>query len=497
MEMTADGRPPAADELPSGWAWAMLGEVCEVNPRMSWPESFVDETPVSFVPMAAVDDVTGAIVAAEPRPISEVWRGYKRFAEGDVIFARITPCMENGKAAIATGLVNGIGLGSTEFHVLRPKEPVSATWVYHYVRQQAFRNEAAREMTGTAGQLRVPKSFVEEALIPLPPLGEQRRIVAKIEALFAQSRRGREALEAVPGLLARFRQAVLAAAFRGELTGRDPNAEPASVLLERTRAERHRKWEESLRAQGKDPSRRKYKEPALPDMSDLPQLPEGWVWATAGMLAADEPYSFTDGPFGSNLKTADYVSAGVRVIRLQNLGVTKFRDQDKAFVSEEKFEALRKHEARAGDVVIAALADPVGRACLVPEGLGSALVKADCIRLRVHPELALGKYVMFALNTPDHFKRAEALAHGVGRLRANLNNIKSFVVPLAPLGEQRCIVARIEALFAQADILEAQVEACRRRLEQVDQAVLARAFRSELVPQDPNDEPTSVLLERV
>jgi type I restriction enzyme, S subunit len=122
--------------------------------------------------------------------------------------------------------------------------------------------------------------FLEESPIPLAPLAEQRRIIARIEALFQESRRAREALDRVSALITRFRQSVLTAAFRGDLTERDPDDEPASALLARILAERRRRWEEDLRAQGKGPERHKYDEPALFDVSDLPRLPEGWVWAS-------------------------------------------------------------------------------------------------------------------------------------------------------------------------------------------------------------------------
>ena len=148
---------------------------------------------VSFVPMAAVDERTGAIAVWEERPLAEVSKGFTSFEDGDVLFAKITPCMENGKAALARGLTNGIGRGSTEFHVLRPGARVLGEYIYHFVRQSRFRDEAKRNFTGTAGQQRVPKPFMENALVPLPPLDEQRRIVgilnraAKIERLQARA----------------------------------------------------------------------------------------------------------------------------------------------------------------------------------------------------------------------------------------------------------------------------------------------------------------------
>lgn len=176
----------------SAYEQVPLGEVCAVNPRTR-RSGHSNDMLVSFVPMAAVDERLGAITMHEDRPVADVSKGYTSFQDGDVLFAKITPCMENGKAALARNLTNGMGSGSTEFYVLRPSKRVLGEYVYHFVRQSWFREEARRSFTGTAGQQRVPKSFIENALMPLPPLDEQRRIVdilnraAKIERLRTQA----------------------------------------------------------------------------------------------------------------------------------------------------------------------------------------------------------------------------------------------------------------------------------------------------------------------
>ena len=142
--------------------------------------------------MAAVDERFGMIAAREDRRLGDVSKGFTVFEDGDVLFAKITPCMENGKAALARNLTNGIGRGSTEFYVLRPGSKVLGEYVYHFVRQPQFREKAKRHFTGTAGQQRVPKSFMEDVPMPLPTLDEQRRIVgilnraARIENLCAR-----------------------------------------------------------------------------------------------------------------------------------------------------------------------------------------------------------------------------------------------------------------------------------------------------------------------
>ena len=155
---------------------AVLRAICEINPRKA--HGLDPESECSFIPMDHVDGYFGIITKMSVRRIAEVEKGYTYFQDGDVLFAKITPCMENGKCAIAEKLVNGIGFGSTEFHVIRAKESVVPEWVYYYLRQETTRKEAERSMTGSAGQRRVPSKFLREEIIPLPPLPEQKRIAA-------------------------------------------------------------------------------------------------------------------------------------------------------------------------------------------------------------------------------------------------------------------------------------------------------------------------------
>jgi len=170
---------------PEGWEIGAISDFSEVNPRR--PKTLAalpDGHQVTFVPMAAVDRLSGTIMAGESRRFSEVRKGFTYFAEGDVIFAKITPCMQNGKAAVATGLHNELGFGSTEFHVLRPKEArVLPEWLWYFVRQIGFRREAQANFRGSAGQQRVPASFIEGHDIPVPPLAEQHRIIARVKAM--------------------------------------------------------------------------------------------------------------------------------------------------------------------------------------------------------------------------------------------------------------------------------------------------------------------------
>src|SRR4030042_430614 len=159
------------------WPYRAICESCDVNPKQNGAERLAPSTTVSFVPMSAVDESFGEIIGAEIRRLENIGSGYTPFCDNDVLFAKITPCMENGKAAIARHLENGIGYGSTEFHVLRPKKNVMPEWVFAFVRQPAFREKAKANFTGTAGQQRVPADFLKQTLIPAPPLSEQEGIV--------------------------------------------------------------------------------------------------------------------------------------------------------------------------------------------------------------------------------------------------------------------------------------------------------------------------------
>ena len=172
-----------------------LGEVCDINPKIQVTDDHVE---VSFVPMQNVSE-DGIIYLSETRLYGEVKKGFTSFHNGDVLFAKITPCMENGKGGIVKNLKNGLGFGSTEFHVLRPhSDIVLSDWLYYLTSWPVFRKECEKNMTGSAGQKRVPKSFLEEYKLFLPPLETQRHIAAvldKVSALIALRRQQLDKLD--------------------------------------------------------------------------------------------------------------------------------------------------------------------------------------------------------------------------------------------------------------------------------------------------------------
>jgi type I restriction enzyme S subunit len=278
--------------------------------------------------------------------------------------------------------------------------------------------------------------------------------------------------------------------------------ETGEQLLERILKQRREQWQQQKLAEfaekGKTPPKGwqdKYPETVQPDTSELPALPVGWVWATIDQFTM-QTKDITDGPFGSNLKTEHYTKSGPRVIRLQNIGDGEFLD-DKAHISEEHFASLSKHAIECDDILVAMMGELLPRACLVPSGVAPAIVKADCARIRVNTEIFPPKLLSYYLNSNPIRNRTKSAVKGIGRPRINLGYIRSIVVPLPSVIEQKAITDKIEA---ELDLIDRQIEAAALGLKQSEaqhKNILKLAFSGQLVPQDSSDEPASILLERI
>ena len=478
--------------LPKGWVWTRVGDIYDIVGGGT-PSTDIEEYWNGDIAWISSADIYG-LKDIRPR---------KRITKA-AIENSATNLVPEGSLIVVTR----VGLGkvaltelplcfSQDSQALISASPsIHPDYSLYYLAQavQVFKYQSRG--TTIAG---VTKKQLSELPFPLPPLPEQQRIVAAIEQQFSRLDAGVAALRKAQAKLKRYRAAVLKAAVEGKLTeewrAEHSTTEPASKLLKRILAERRAKWEADLRAKGKDPAKVKYVEPAKPNVESLPELPEGWCWATVEQLAAAEPNSLIDGPFGSNLKTEHYRNEGGRVIRLQNIGDGEFKDE-KAYIALEHLETLRKHRVFVGDLVIAALGENPPRSCIIPELVGPAIVKADCIRFKVSANI-LNTFVNIALNAEPTRRRTTSQLHGIGRPRLNLTEIRSIVIPLPPFAEQEQIIAEVERRLSIVSQLEATVEANLKRAERLRQSILKEAFAGRLVPQDPNDEPASVLLERI
>lgn len=185
-------------------------------------------------------------------------------------------------------------------------------------------------------------------------------------------------------------------------------------------------------------------------VQEAPTLRYGWQTKRLADIAPDAN-ALADGPFGSKLKTEHYALEGARVIRLQNIGIGDFLDRNKAFISLEHFATLTRHDARPGDVVVAALGDgarPAGRACIVPEGIGPAIVKADCFRVRLPAEVVAPEFLSAFLNSPQALATASDQMRGATRSRFTLEMLRNLRTPISPIREQHRIAERLKEQMA-------------------------------------------------
>jgi type I restriction enzyme S subunit len=444
--------------LPRGWAIASLDEIAEINPRHS--RDIEDSLPVTFVRMPALSETGTNFQFTEERELGKVRKAFTHFAEGDVLFAKITPCMENGKAAVASHLLNGLGCGTTELHVLRPRDGISSKYIYHFIHRDTFREEGARNFTGTAGQLRVPVDFMREAQMPLAPSNEQRRIVAKLEKLLSRVDAVDLRLQTIPRILKRFRQSALESACSGRLTAN---------------------WREETRTENEG-------DEAIEQRHDGSALPHTWRWDSLESVCdkiVDCPHS-----------TPKWASSGKLCIRTTNFRPGFLDLSEVRYVSEATFnERIERLNPKADDVVYSREGGILGVACVIPAGVELCLGQRMML-FRLNEQFE-SRLLMHWLNSPVILRRVRELTGGSASPHLNVRDIKEFPTPIPPLAEQKEIVRRVEALFKTADALEARYRKAKAHVDKLTQSILAKAFRGELVPQDPNDEPAAALLDRL
>lgn len=477
-------------ELPRGWTIASLQDVALINPKH--PPETTPDTMISFVPMQAVSESGWKFLRTEERRYSDVRKGYTHFAEDDVLLAKITPCFENGKAAIARELRNGLGCGTTELHVLRPLGGIRPEYLYHYLHQESFRHSAVHNMTGTAGQLRVPLSHIEQVRLPLPPLPEQRRIVAKLEELLSKVDACQKRLDRIPLILKRFRQSVLAAACSGKLTEewRRTHRELSSAksLLATEAGERGKKRKRAGRLWGAGVV------PVLTE-EEREDIPPRWVWAKVRQLGKNPEDTVQVGPM--SMASRDFSEAGVPVLNVGCVQWGRFDESKLDHMPHEKARQFDRYRIQKDDILFTR-SGTIGRCAIASKKQDGYLMTFHLLRVRPSANKCLPQYLQFVFQGARHIRRqTEGAAIGSTRAGFNTNLLAGIDVPLPPLIEQEEIVRSAGALFELADQIESRHNAAKESVDQLTQSILARAFRGELMPQDPNDESATKLLERI
>ena len=478
-------------DIPTSWKWLKIGEAASIvgggTPKTSDPANFEGgETP--WITPADLSRYNDKFIARGARNITD--RGLSHSSArllptNTVLFSSRAPI---GYVAIASQPVT-TNQGFKSF--VLPKE-VDSSFVYYYLLR-------AKEMIQSLGGGTTFKevSGATAATIPLvlAPLPEQRRIVSEIEKQFTRLDASVESLKRAQVNLKRYRASVLKSACAGSLVPTEAELarvegreyESASALLERILAERRARWE------SQDKRRGKYKEPSAPDASDLPALPEGWAWATVEQVLVRSEY-------GTSMK-CDYEADGPPVVRIPNIVAGDIDLRDMKYATQplplDSETALRK-----GDVLMCRTNGSialVGRTAVLAMDLGSYHSFASyLLRFRLTDTEMLPQWLhIYSTSQLGRAFIERNAASSAGQNNVSLTLVHRMPLPLPPLAEQCRIVAEVERRLSVIQQAEATVTASLARADRLRQSILEQAFSGQLVPQDPDDEPASALLERI
>lgn len=491
-------------DLPEGWDTCIINELIAVDGIFidgDWVES-KDQDPSGDVRLIQLADIGDGFYRNKSNRFLTKEKAIQlncTFLKPiDVLVARMPDPL--GRACIFPG-DNKTCVTVVDVCILRSgSQGINQSWLMYTLNSQIVRSIIFSLQSGSTRK-RISRSNLAKIRLPLPPLNEQKRIVAKIEELNDRSQTAQKALETIPQLCDRFRQSVLAAAFRGDLTAdwreKNPDVEPASVLLERIKNERRQKWEEEelkkFNASGKIPKddkwKEKYKESDSVDNLTLSELPDTWRWVLVQQFA-DVGTGAT--PLRGETKfyengTIPWITSGA----LNNL----FIDNAEEFITTLAIQETNAKIFPKHTLLVAMYGEGKTRG-KVAELLIEAATNQACAAL-VLEGISYKIQPIVKLFFQKNYNDIRKLASGGVQPNLNLNMIKLTPVPVPPLEEQKQIVSLIEKYFKIIETIEKQHQQATEKLEKLNQSILSKAFRGELVPQDPDDEPASVLLERI
>ena len=442
-----------ANELPMNWQMVRFEKVAKFTKKpKDLRYSKYNEVP--FVPMNLIPIATVYSKEFRLTPTDELSSG-TYFEPGDILLAKITPSFENGKQSIIEDLPTPFGIATTEVIPIREIEGVSdRIYLFYCLLVRDVRTLLTGKMQGTTGRLRLGTKTLAGLEIPLPPLAEQLRIVAKLEKLFTQLDAAVDALKKAQTQLQRYRQSLLKTAFEGELTrewreGHSGELEPMSVS-------------------------------EVSAMDSLPELPDGWVWRT--LASCVDVLDSQRVPI--NAKERETRISGKPESELYPYyGATGQVGWIDDYLFDEELVLLGEDGAPFFDF-------SKDIAYLIKD---KSWVNNHAHVLKAKTEVTSNQLLCHYLNTFDY----HGYLTGTTRLKLNQSAMRKIPVPIPPLTEQEQIVSELERHLSVADEIEATIAAELARAERLRQSILKHAFSGKLVPQDPNDEPASVLLEKI
>lgn len=482
------------DELPNGWVKTTLGEIAEPSRERALPVEVPD---MRYVGLGQIESQTMRIIGH--KNAREVRSSSVRFSEGCVLYGRLRPYLNKVWVAEFDGIC------STEFIVLPKRTWLNSHFLGMRLNAEDFVTFANGQVSGERPRVNFKK--LSHFPILLPPLTEQERIVAKLDAAFTRLDRAETATRRAQERLKRYRAAVLRDAVTGELTHewreaqrktRKANHETSEALLQRLLAARRASWEgnelQRLRTIGKEPKgdkwKSRYPEPTPLKIINLHILPDDWVWTTLEHLTlADRPICY------GILMPKQHIPNGVPYVKVRDMNGEVINVNELQRTSNKIAAAYTRSTLRNGDLLLS-IRGTYGRIAVVPPELDGGNITQDTARLAMSP-LMIAEHVLWSIRSDmvqTYFKR---VAHGVAVKGVNIADVKTTPIPLPPIAEQTQIVREVEHLLAAADRLAATLVQQFGRIRTIRQSLLGEAFSGQLVPQNSEDESSSLLLERI
>lgn len=476
--------------LPEGWKSVNIDSIAEIisggTPSSKNPEYFTEEHEqgIAWITPADLSNYKKQYIAHGKRSITQ--SGYdscsaKLMPKGAVLFSSRAPI---GYVAIAQNEIST----NQGFKSFVPHECTDTQYLYYYLK--SIKHLAESLATGTTFK-ELSGKVAKTLPFPLAPLPEQKRIVAKLDEVLAQVDTIKARLDSIPAILKRFRQSLLAAAVSGKLTeewrGRN-TVSPASKLLTLIDKKRDSIYQIEIAEGNKETKRLQTKvKKHNPVFSNEP-IPECWHWTTF-MQSMERVVDCHN-------KTAPYIESGIPLIRTPDIRNGKISLSGAMYINQETYNYWsRRCPPKGGDIIFTREA-PMGEAGIVPEDVTLCMGQRMML-LRPISEYIDPKYVLLNILSLNFQERMFKSAIGTGVKHLRVADVESLTYPLAPLEEQKEIVRLVDQYFTFANTIEAQVKKAQARVDNLTQSILAKAFRGELVPQDPDDEPAEVLLERI
>ena len=413
-------------EIPDTWAWVKLADLFTINPKVEAD----DATEAAFIPMESVNAGFDRTFSFERQSWVQASKNHTKFSDGDVAFAKISPCFENRKSFIAHGLPNGIGGGTTELIVLRQSEMLPE-YTYYLVLDQRFIGSGKASYKGTVGQQRVQSDVIKNYFVPVPPLAEQQRIVDRIEQAFSLLDTIDALQEQYSDNLTVLKSKLIDAAIQGKLTEQLPEDGTAEELYQQIQTER-----QALINAGKIK-----KEKPLPEISadEIPHaIPENWKWCRVGMVSSQ----ITDGEHKTPRRVSSF--CGYYLLSARNVTNNSIKLDDVDYVDEEEYNILSKRcNPKRNDVLISC-SGSIGRCCVVEDDNKYVMVRSAAMvsLIKVHP-----KWIMYCIHSNALQKQISDKAKATAQANLFQEPIKRLIIPIPPLAEQQRIVTRLDEVL--------------------------------------------------